>query len=92
MPKVFRIGSFLVYFWINEGQPTEPIHVHISEGVPNKYATKIWITKAGKCIVAHNKSNIPERALSNIIAMIEADSDDIIAMWLKRFGEISYYC
>lgn len=92
MPQVFKIGSYLVYFWINEGVPTEPIHVHVSEGVPTSNSTKIWITRAGKCIVANNKSRISEKMLQNIIATIEADSEDIITMWIKRFGEITYYC
>ena len=29
MPQVFKLGSYWVYFWTNEGKPLEPIHVHI---------------------------------------------------------------
>ena len=32
MPQIFKIGSYTVYFWSNEGKPLEPIHVHIAEG------------------------------------------------------------
>lgn len=28
MPQVFKLGSYWVYFWINENNPIEPIHVH----------------------------------------------------------------
>ena len=31
MPQIFKIGSFWVYFWSNEGVPLEPVHVHVSE-------------------------------------------------------------
>ena len=31
MPQIFKIGSFWVYFWSNEGVPLEPVHVHESE-------------------------------------------------------------
>jgi len=55
MPQIFKIGSFWVYFWSNEGVPLEPVHVHVSEGVPAANATKIWITRAGKCLLANNK-------------------------------------
>lgn len=48
MPQVFKIGSYRVYFWSNENEPFEPIHVHVSQGAPNANGTKIWITKAGK--------------------------------------------
>ena len=48
MPRVFRIGPYTVYFWANEGDPLEPVHVHISEGIPSANTTKVWITRAGK--------------------------------------------
>ena len=50
MPQIFKIGAYLVYFWANEGIPLEPIHVHVSTGTPSANSTKIWITKAGRCI------------------------------------------
>ena len=57
MPQVFKLGSYWVYFWTNENNPVEPIHVHISEGKPVPHATKVWITKDGKCSLANNNSN-----------------------------------
>lgn len=35
MPQLFRIGPYLVYFWSNENNPVEPVHVHIAEGRPS---------------------------------------------------------
>lgn len=58
MPSLFRIGSYLVYFWSNENY--EPIHVHISKGRPTPNATKVWLTALGGCIVANNSSKIPQ--------------------------------
>ncbi len=46
MPQIFKFGPYLVYFWSNENEPKEPIHVHISIGKPSKNSTKIWITKS----------------------------------------------
>jgi len=66
MPQVFRIGSYVVYFWANEGVPLEPVHVHVSQGIPSESATKIWITRKGKCLLCHNKSKIPPNTLKNI--------------------------
>ena len=45
MPQIFRIGSYIIYFWSNENDPLEPVHVHIAEGRATANATKIWITK-----------------------------------------------
>jgi hypothetical protein len=92
MPQIFKIGSFWVYFWSDEGRPLEPIHVHVAEGRPVANGTKIWITKTGKCLVAHNKSNIPDKTLRDIMRMIEARSKDIIEKWVQQFDELNYYC
>ncbi|MGN0277509.1 MAG: DUF4160 domain-containing protein [Hominisplanchenecus sp.] len=92
MPQIFRFGSYWVYFWTNESKPLEPIHVHISQGHPSANATKIWITKAGRCLLCNNNSKIPERTLRNMMRMIEARNTDVIQEWLEYFGEIRYFC
>ena len=63
MPQIFKIAGYLVFFWSNESEPLEPIHVHITQGTPSASATKVWITRTGKCLLAHNNSKIPERVL-----------------------------
>ncbi len=92
MPQVFKIGSYWVYFWTNEGMPLEPVHVHVSSGEPVANATKIWITSAGKCILANNNSQIPGHTLRNIMRMIEARSSEVISLWQKYFDKTEYYC
>lgn len=92
MPQIFSIGSYLVYFWSNEGEPLEPVHVHISKGKPEKNATKIWITKFMHCVVANNNSKIPGHILSNLTEIIENRAFEIAAKWQERFGELSFYC
>ncbi len=34
MPQIFSIGSYVVYFWSDEGEPKEPVHVHVAQGRP----------------------------------------------------------
>ena len=92
MPQVFKIGSYWVYFWADENEPLEPIHVHITEGSPVKNATKVWITKSGKCYLCNNNSKIPNHVLNNILKILEARSSEIVEKWIKFFGQISYYC
>ena len=41
MPQIFRVGPFSIYFWSNENNPLEPIHVHIAEGKATANATKV---------------------------------------------------
>lgn len=92
MPQVFKIGSYWVYFWTNENEPLEPVHVHVSKGSPAPNATKIWITQAGKCYLCNNNSQIPPHILRNIMRLLEARNQEIIDKWLKYFGEIRYFC
>lgn len=92
MPQIFRIGSYIIYFWSNENDPLEPVHVHIAEGRATANATKIWITSSGKALLCNNNSRIPQRILNNLIRYIEANSDIIINKWYAQFREISYFC
>ncbi len=73
MPQIFRIGPYIVYFCSNENDPLEPVHVHIAEGRAGANATKIWISSSGKALLCNNNSNIPNRQLSNLISIIEAN-------------------
>lgn len=92
MPQIFKIGSYWVYFWTNEGSPLEPVHVHIAEGKPMENATKVWITKSGKCLLCNNNSQIPMHTLRNIMRIIEARNVDVITKWQEYFGETEYFC
>ncbi|MBD5162958.1 MAG: DUF4160 domain-containing protein [Oscillibacter sp.] len=92
MPQIFKIGSYWVFFWSNESDPLEPVHVHVCQGTPSAGATKIWITRAGKCYLCNNNSRIPEHILRNIMKIIEARSSEITDKWLAHFGQIHYFC
>lgn len=92
MPQIFKVGSYWVYFWSNENEPLEPVHVHISHGMPSAAATKIWITRAGKAYLCHNRSKVPEHILRNIMRVIEARSSEVIEKWERYFGTIEFYC
>lgn len=92
MPQVFKVGSYWVFFWANESTPLEPVHVHVAEGEPRANATKIWITRAGRCYLANNNSNINERVLRNIMKVIEARSDEVIEKWTQFFGKADFFC
>lgn len=92
MPRIFKIGAYLVFFWSNENDPLEPIHVHVCKGYPTENSTKIWITQSGKALLCNNSSHIPSKSLRDIMDIIEARSDEIKNKWLSYFKEITYYC
>ena len=92
MPQIFKLGPYLIYFWANEGNPLEPIHVHIAEGKPVENATKLWITQSGKCLLQNNNSHIPDKRLKLLIRIIEANSEEIINKWKAFFEKVYYFC
>ena len=57
-----------------------------------QYATKVWITKDGKCSLANNNSKLPSVVLNKLLRVIEARAFEVIAKWKDYFGEIKYYC
>ena len=92
MPQIFKHGTYRVYFWTNENDPLEPVHVHVIEGQPRANATKLWITQTGRAVLCNNASRISPYELRKLIKVIEANSDLIIKTWYSCFGEIDYYC
>lgn len=92
MPQLLRIGPYILYFWSNESEPLEPVHVHIAEGKATGNATKIWITSSGKALLCNNNSRIPDRILSKMLRVVEANSEEFTQAWKNHFGEINFYC
>ena len=92
MPQVFKIAGYVFYFWVNESNPLEPVHIHIAKGIPTPNATKIWITKSGKSLLCNNNSKIPKKQLRVFMQVIEARNKSILDLWYSTFRQISFYC
>lgn len=92
LPSLFIASGYRIYFWSNENN--EPIHVHVSKGNPTPNSTKIWLTRKGGCLVANNKSQIPENELNELMDIISAQYFMICVKWKEFFivEEIKFYC
>lgn len=92
LPSLFMVSGYKVFFWSNENE--EPIHVHIAKGKPSPNATKIWLTRAGGCIVASNGSKISQKELNELMEFISAQFFLICSEWKRFFveDEIKFYC
>lgn len=90
MPECLRLFGYHVYFFLNENDPLEPVHVHVSKTV-HKNATKIWINSDGTCQLAHNKDRIPNKDITKLMDSISIYSEDIVQEWQNRFGEVTYH-
>lgn len=53
MPRVLEFGKYIIFFWI--GEDGKQVHVHVSIECPMDNSTKIWLTRNGGCLLAHNK-------------------------------------
>ena len=92
LPSLFLVGGYRVFFWSNE--QGEPVHVHVCKGSPNPHATKIWLTRGGGCIVAHNDGKIPQHDLKELLEIISAPFSLICAKWKEFFlvDDLKFYC
>jgi hypothetical protein len=92
LPSLFLVSGYRVFFWSNEA--SEPIHVHVCKGKPSPNATKLWLTRAGGCIVASNGSDIPAKELRELTEFISAQFFLICAKWKEFFltEDIQFYC
>ena len=90
MPKCFSVYGYIVFFWSNENDPLEPVHVHIGKRIGANCA-KIWILSDGSTQVENNNSRIPDRDLKKVLSVIEAYSDYIISKWESYFDEKAKY-
>ena len=72
----------------------EPIHVHISKGKPSKNSTKVWLTKAGGCILSNNYGHIPQNELNRILEIIPLFYFKIVSKWKENYGtdQVKFYC
>lgn len=90
-----KVFGYKIYFWSNENN--EPIHIHISKGTPSQNSTKVWITQAGGCILANNKSQISQNDLNKLLDIVSKHYFLIIAKWKEFYHiddmkDINFYC
>lgn len=91
MPSFPSLLGFKVFIWSNEGKPLEPIHIHVTNGIPSKNATKFWILSNGKVLLASNGSHISDKDLSRLKRALEDYTDIYIAKWESYHGEKATY-
>lgn len=83
MLSLFSIGGYRMFF--RPGEEGEPVHVHVAKGRPTPDATKLWLTSAGGCVLAHNKGRIPSKDLKAIERIVAAQHDMICREWKSYF-------
>lgn len=80
MPLVFRHNGFRFHFFSNEGDPREPVHVHVTKDDSD---AKFWLQP--EVNVAYNYG-FSARTLSELSAIVEARRSEIERAWHEHFG------
>ena len=81
MPVVFRSGNLKFYFYSNEGDPREPVHIHVRGPGTN---AKIWLEPA---IGVAQSEGFNSRELSAIIRLVIENHPLIRRAWHEHFGD-----
>ncbi len=89
MPSIGEIFGYKIYFYSNENDPLEPVHVHMGKNMYDQ-AAKVWICSDGSIEIAYNHS-IPERQMEKIVDALSIISEDICNTWFQYFDDISYF-
>lgn len=80
MPKIFEWRGYRFHFFANEGEPREPVHVHVRKGRDN---AKFWLRP--EVSLAYNKGFSP-KVLFELSRVIERHKDEIESFWNDFFS------
>ena len=89
MPGLYRIGGFLIYFWVNESN--EPIHVHVARGKQSPAAAKFWILQNGDVRMEKASPDMSEKEIRGITDFLRSVAPDIVMTWQEVFGYVRFY-
>ncbi len=79
MPVVFRWKGCKFFFFSNEGDPREPLHIHVRG---NGARAKFWI----KPVALAENIGFPTHELRSLIEVINENQDLIERVWHEYFS------
>lgn len=80
MPVIFRDKGCRFFFFSNEGDPLEPLHVHVKNG---EKLAKFWLDPQVSLAESYGFSAIELNRLAKVIA---AHREIIERSWHEHFG------
>lgn len=79
MPKVFSWKGYRFHFYSDEGDPREPMHIHIERGDAD---CKFWLYPEIR--LAYNQG-FNARIVKQLIEVVEARQTEIERAWNEHF-------
>lgn len=80
MPTVFRLAGFRFFFYSNEGDPREPVHIHVRK---DGGEAKFWVEPEPGLATSIGFDARTLRWLSGVVA---DRSVEIVEAWHDHFG------
>ncbi len=80
-PTIIRYKAYRLFFFSNEGNPLEPIHIHIRKG---EALAKFWIEPRA-CLAENYGFNSKE--LKEIEELVKGNEQEIKAKWNQYFTD-----
>ncbi|HEX6279305.1 MAG TPA: DUF4160 domain-containing protein [Pyrinomonadaceae bacterium] len=80
MPVVFIVQGFRFFFYSNEGDPREPIHIHVRSG---RNLAKFWIEPEVRLADSYGFSAVELNKLRKIVDNRKAEIEDA---WNEHFN------
>jgi hypothetical protein len=80
MPAVLRWKGYKFFFYSNEGDPSEPLHVHVRKGTS---VAKFWLEPAMDLAEAYG---MKPHELNSLQKMVEDNAEAIKRAWHRYFG------
>jgi hypothetical protein len=81
MPTVFRYGSYRFFFFSNEGDPQEPLHVHVRR---ENDEAKIWLEPD---VVIDSSFGFNAKELNGLLRLARDGRAQIERAWNEHFGQ-----
>jgi len=80
MPVVFRYKGYRFFFYSNEGDPREPLHIHVRKG---EAVAKFWLDPIAEVAEAYSMS---AHELHELLDIAIEHKDEIERYWNEYFN------
>jgi hypothetical protein len=80
MPTIFQFEGYRFFFFSNEGNPREPIHVHVRK---DGNRAKFWLNPVGLA----NNQGFTGKELNRLAQIVGTRRDEIERTWHEHFGD-----
>ena len=81
MPVVFFESGYRFHFYSREGEPLEPVHIHVAKR--GEGDAKLWLYP--DVTIAYNRG-LSARTERWIVSVVQARRAEIVSAWNEHFG------